>query len=109
MTTSHLMMFNPANKQVLRMAQTRFTPCAYAGLLLKRTAVTAKRTSGGEMVLFLRANSRFDQFQNRPRRAGQDRPMNKLLLTSREVFRGKISRPETQPNLNERTQSAPNR
>jgi hypothetical protein len=102
-------MFDPADRQVLRMAQKRFTPCACAGLLLKRTAATVRGASGGGMLLFSRANSGFDRFQNRRRRAVQVRLMNKLVLTSREVFRGKISQPKTQPNLNERTQSAPNR
>jgi hypothetical protein len=78
-------------------------------LLLKRTAATAERALGGEMLLFSPANSGFNQFQNRRRRAVQVRLMNKLILTSRGIFRGKISRPETQPNLNERTQPAPNR
>jgi hypothetical protein len=102
-------MFDPADRHVLGMAQTRFTPCARAGLLLKRTAATAQCASGGGVLLFSRANPGFDQFQNRRRRAVQVRLMNKLVLTSCEVFRGKISRPETQPNLNERTQSAPSR
>jgi hypothetical protein len=108
MTTGHLTMFDPADRRVLRMVPARFTPCACAGLLLKRTAATAQCASGG-MFLFSRANSVFGQFQNRRRRAVQVRLMNKLVLTSRDVFRGKISRPKTQPNLNERTQSAPSR
>jgi hypothetical protein len=102
-------MFNPADRQIFRMVQTRFPPCAGAGLLLKRTAATAKRASGGGVRLFSRANPGFDQFQCRQRGAVQVRFMNKLVLTSCEVFRGKISQPETQPNLNERTQSAPSR
>jgi hypothetical protein len=102
-------MFDPANRQVLRMVKTRFTPCACMGLLLKQIAATAKCASGGGVLLFSRANPGFDQFQNRRRRAVQVRLMNKLVLASCEVFRGKISRPETQPNLNERTQSAPSR
>jgi hypothetical protein len=102
-------MFDPADRRVLSMMQTRFTPCVCMGLLLKRTAATAKCASGGGVLLFSRANSGFDQFQNHRRRAVQVRLMNKLVLTGCEIFRGKISRPETQPNLNERTQSAPSR
>ncbi len=102
-------MLDPADRRVLRTAQTRFTPCAGAGLLLKRTAATAQYASGVGTLVFSRAHSEFDQFQNRPRRAVPAGPMNNLNLTSREVFRGKISRPKTQPNLNERTQSAPSR
>jgi hypothetical protein len=38
-------------------------------------------------------------------------PMNKIILTRREIFRGKISlrkNQHNQPNLEERTLSAPN-
>lgn len=87
----------------------RFTPCAGMGLLLKRTAATAECASGGGMHLFSQVIPGFGRFQNRRLGAVQVRLMNKLLLNSCEIFRGKMSRPETQPNLNERTQSAPSR
>jgi hypothetical protein len=61
------------------------------------------------MFLFPRVDLSYDQFQNRRRRAVPVGPMNKMILNRREVFRGKFSRPEPQPNLDERTQSAPNR
>jgi len=109
MMTTKLTWFNPADSRLLRTVQTRFTPCACVGLLLKRTAATAKCVSRGGLLLFSRANSGIEQFQNRRRRSVQVRPMNKLVLASCEIFRGKISQPETQPNLNERTQSAPSR
>jgi hypothetical protein len=109
MMTSHLTMMTPAGRCVLGTAQMRFTPCAGMGLLLKRTAATAKSALGGGVHLFLRANPGFDPFQDRRHRAVPVRFMNKLFLASCEIFRGKISRPETQPNLNERTQSAPSR
>jgi hypothetical protein len=97
------------DRQILKMTRMQFTPCVRAGLLLKRTAATAKRGWGGGRRLRSCARSGFDPFQNRLRPAVQVRPMNKLTLTSREVFRGKISRPKTQPILKERTQSAPSR
>jgi hypothetical protein len=107
MMTRPFAMIIPANRQALRAAQNRFTPCAGMGLLLKRTAATGRRAWSGGVHGFLRANPGFDQFQDRRHRVVQVRFMNKLFLTSCEVFRGKISRPATQPNLNERTQSAP--
>jgi hypothetical protein len=108
MTTEHLTMFDPADNRFLKMVQTRFTPCARMGLLLKRTAATAKCASGGGVYLFSRANPGVRHFQDR-RRAVLVRLMNKLLWICCEIFRGKMSRPETQPHLNERTQSAPSR
>jgi len=108
MTTEHLTMFDPADDHFLKVTQTRFTPCVHMGLLLKRTAATAKCAPRDGVYLFSRANPGAGHFQDR-RRAVSVRLMNKLLLICCEIFRGKMSRPETQPHLNERTQSAPSR
>jgi len=109
MMTMKLTKFDPATGRVLLTAPTRFTPCVCGSLLLKRTAATAKCASDGGTLLRSRANSEHGEFQNRRRRSVQIRPMNKLVLKSCDIFRGKVSRPETQPILNERTQSAPSR
>jgi hypothetical protein len=109
MTDELTTMRAPANRQILDPAQMWIAPCARPALLLKRMAAAAGRVSGGGMFLFSRVDSRCDQFQNRRQRAVQVRPMNNLILTAVKFLRGKISRPETQPNLIERTQSAPNR
>jgi len=109
MMTGQTMKSDMTDRQILNRTQMQITPCVRAGLLLKRTAATAKRVWGGGGRLCSNAISGFDPFQNRLRRAVQVRPMNKMTLTSREVFRGKISRSKTQPILKERTQSAPSR
>jgi len=90
-------------------AQMRFTPCAGMSMLLKQTAATANCASGGAVRLCSSTRAGFTQFQNRRRRAVQISFMNRQALNSCGIFRGKMSQPETQPNLNERTQSAPSR
>jgi len=107
--TRPLTTFTPANRLILNPAEMRFTPCVSAGLLLKRSAVTADGAWDDGRFLFSRANPEFGQFQDRRHHVVQVRFMNKLVLKRCEIFRGKLSQSKTQPHLEERTPSAPSR
>jgi hypothetical protein len=104
-------MFDSLNRRVFiagfHTARIRFTPCADGGALLKPLADAAKRAAAGDgnLLSSVCPEERFRSHQ--PRATAEPRPMNKVILTSCEVSRGKTSQRKTQPNLNERTQSAP--
>jgi hypothetical protein len=90
-------------KATLPMEKMRFASCARVARLLKILPEAARRAVDGEAFLIFPAGLYFNG-DFRPT------PMNKINLTCREIFRGKVSQRKNQPNktdLEERTQPAP--
>jgi hypothetical protein len=80
-----------------------FAPCANGVALLKILLAAARRARTGEMLLIFPAGLVFSG-DFRPK------PVSKMNLTRRGIFRGKVSQRQYQPNqtnLEERTQTAP--
>jgi hypothetical protein len=81
-----------------------FAPCTKGAALLK---TLAQRAAAGGCSLFSSVST-FYGFQDHQPYAGVPWLMHYFNLIRHEVFRGKTSRRATQPNLEERTPSAPN-
>ena len=90
-------------KATLPMEKMRFASCARVARLLKILPEAARRAVDGEaFLIFHAAGNSGDDFTQAT--------MNKMNLTRREIFRGKVSLRKNQPNktdLEERTQPAP--
>jgi hypothetical protein len=94
-------------KATFPMQKMRFASCARVTRLLQILPEAARRAVDGEMFLTFPVGRNFGDDLTQA-------TMSKINLTRREIFRGKVSLRQNQPNqqnktdLEERTQPAPN-
>jgi len=87
-------------KTALALNNLRFVPCAAGPWLLITLAEAARRAVAGGRLVTPAGSSDYDDFSPTPKQ--------KMNLTRREIYRGKISLRKKSTNLEERTPPAPN-